>query len=128
MCRAPSTIVFLAALLSVPLSVLAHKDSSKQAPAAVSANGAPVEGGRFETGKPVLSNAVLLPTPTVSSQKSTSAYRGADRIVAAQLPGPAPGPVGRSDVGWRYIAALLGTLAIIGTIAARRYPVEKPQA
>jgi len=128
MCRAPSTIVFLAALLSVPSSVLAHKDSSKQPPAAVSTNETPVESGRFETGKLALSNAVLLPALTVSSQKVTLAYRGTDRVVAAQLPSPAPGSVGRGDMGWRYIAALLGTLAIIGTIAARRYPAEKPQA
>jgi len=128
MCRAPSTIVFLAALLSVPLSVLAHKDSSKQAPSTVFTNEAPVEGGRFETGKPALSNAVLLPVPMVSSQKVASAYRGTDRVVVVQMPGPVSSSVGRGDMGWRYIAALLGTLAIIGTIAARRYPAEKPQA
>lgn len=128
MCRTPLTIVFLAAFLSAPLPALAHEVSSTQPPLPVSSIETPVGGLRFETGKPTLPNVALLPTPTVLSQKVASVYRGTDRVVAAQPPGPAPGFFGRGETGWRYLAALLGTLAIIGTIAARRYPAEKPQA
>jgi hypothetical protein len=49
-------------------------------------------------------------------------------VVTPSASGSSAGFNDRNTSGWRYITALLGTLAIIGTIAVRRYPTGKSQA
>ncbi|MBG6078121.1 hypothetical protein IWX85_003975 [Polaromonas sp. CG_9.11] len=64
------------------------------------------------------------PSPVISS-----AYRDIDRIT----PSPAHNPAASQattwvNSEWRFTAALIGTIAIIGTIAVRRRKPGKPWA
>ena len=126
MCRAPFSIVFMAALLGVSSSVPAHKlETASMAPAAVSSLNRPSSLEHLGTDKAFHSNTVLTPTKnSASSQIIPSAYSDVDRIA----PNAALNTAATTQInsGWRYTAALLGTLGIIGTIAVRRRKPGKP--
>ena len=124
MCRAPFSIVFMAALLGASSSVPAHKlEAASMAPAAVASLNRPSSLEHLGTDKASRSNTVLSPRQnSASSQIIPSAYQDVNRI--------APNPTASTQInsGWRYTAALLGTLGIIGTIAVRRRKSGKPWA
>lgn len=128
MCRAPFSIVFMAALLGASSSVPAHKlAAASMAPAAVASLNAPSGLEHLGTDKASRSNTVLTPRQNpASSQIIPSAYRDVNRIA----PSPVLNPTATTQInsGWRYTAALLGTLGIIGTIAVRRRKPGKPWA
>lgn len=128
MCRAPFSIVFMAALLGASFSVPAHKlAAASMAPAAIVSLNGPSSLEHLGTDKASRSNAVLTPGQNpASSQIISSAYRDVDRI--ASNPALNPTATTRINSGWRYAAALLGTLGIIGTIAIRRRKPGKPWA
>ena len=122
MCRAPFSIVFSAVLLGSPLSVPAHKVAAVGlAPSTVvSDNGLSITE-RLDIDKSRKSDAVLTYRENlVSSPIVLSASGDVDRLI------PKPGfntvaiQSSQIDTKWRFIAALLGTMAIIGTIAVRR--------
>ena len=130
MCRALFTIVFMAALFGMSSSAPAHNvpAASRVHPSAASASVA----SRHEhlgTDKVTRSNTVLLAEQNpASNQITASAYRDMDRIVPDTQRNPAASQPVQDDFGWRYTVALLSTLAIIGTIAARRRKAGKPWA
>jgi len=130
MCRAPFSIVFLAALLGASSSVPAHKVAAAcmaQAPV-VSLNG-PSSLEHLGTDKAARTNTVLTPRQNLaSSQIVQSAYRDVDRIAPSPALNPTTSQTTHTNSGWRYTSALLGTLAIIGTIAVRRRKPRKPWA
>ena len=130
MCRAPFSIVFLAALLGASSSVPAHKVAAAcmaQTPVA-SLNG-PSSLEHLGTDKAARTNTVLTPRQNLaSSQIIQSAYRDVDRIAPSPALNPTASQTTQTNSGWRYTAALLGTLAIIGTIAVRRRKPRKPWA
>ena len=130
MCRAPFSIVFLAALLGASSSVPAHKVAAAcmaQTPVA-SLNG-PSSLEHLGTDKAARTNTVLTPRQNLaSSQIVQSAYQDVDRIAPSPALNPTASQTTQTNSGWRYTAALLGTLAIIGTIAVRRRKPRKPWA
>ena len=133
MCRAPFSIVFLAALLGASSSAPAHKAAvacMAQAPVAslASLNG-PSSLEHLGTDKATRTNTVLTPRQNLaSSQIIQSAYQDVDRIAPSPALNPTASQTTQTNSGWRYTAALLGTLAIIGTIAVRRLKPRKPWA
>ena len=130
MCRAPFSIVFMAALLGMSSSVPAHKTAAaSMAPAAVAGLNGPLVLEHLGTDKAARSNAVLTPKENpASSQIIASAYRDVDRMASSTAPDSTASQTTPIHSGWRYTAALLGTLAIIGTIAVRRRKPGKPWA
>ena len=130
MCRAPFSIVFMAALLGASSSVPAHKvAAASMAPAAVASLNEPSSLEHLGTDKATRSNTVLTPRQNpAASQIIPSGYRDVDRIAPSPALSSAAGQTTQVNSGWRYTAAVLGTLAIIGTIAVRRRKPGKPWA
>jgi hypothetical protein len=122
------SLVFMAALLGVPLSVPAHKVvAASSAPPVIAGLVGQPGLEHLGTEKVVRSNTVLTPQKNAASnQMIPSAYRDVDRMAPSAAPGATAIAPGNS--GWRYTAALLGTLGIIGTIAVRRRKPGKPWA
>ena len=129
MCKAPLTTLLMAALLGAASSASAHDVKAASAALPPAANPEKqVITERPGTVKAAQSNAVLLPEQIPApSPMVASAYRDVDRI-APTRPGASASPDSQKNSGWRYTAALLGTLAIIGTIAVRRRKAEMPWA
>lgn len=130
MCSAPFLIIFMAALLSASSSVQAHKVAAASvAPAAVASLNGPSSLEHLGNDKATRSNTVLTPRQNpASSQIIASGYRDVDRIASSPALSSAPSQTTQINSGWRYTAAVLGTLAIIGTIAVRRRKPGKPWA
>lgn len=130
MCRAPFSIVFLAALLGVSSSAPAHKvAAASMAPPPLASLNGPSSLEHLGTDKVARSNTVLTPRQNpASSQIIPSAYRDVDRMAPSPALDPIANQTAPLNSGWRYTAALLGTLAIIGTIAVRRRKPGKPWA
>jgi len=128
MCRATFSIVFMATLLGAPFSVPAHKVAAASiAPPPIARLNGQSSLEHLGTDKVARSNTVLTPRKNpASSQIIPSAYRDVDRTA----PSSALNPTAITPIssGWRYTAALLGTLGIIGTIAVRRRKPGKPWA
>lgn len=128
MCRAPFSTVFMAALLGASFSAPAHNSAdSSMAPVAVASIHRSSALDHLGTDKASRSNTVLTPRQDpASSQIISSDYLDVVRVA----PSPAPNPTATTQIhsGWRYTAALLGTLGIIGTIAVRRRKPGKPRA
>ena len=126
MCRAPFSTVFMAALLGASFSVPAHKSAdASMAPAAVASVNGPSGIEHLGTDKASRSNTALTPRQNpASSQITLSADLDVDRIAPSPLLNPTA--TTRTHSGWRYTAALLGTLGIIGTIAIRRRKSGQP--
>jgi hypothetical protein len=82
----------------------------------------------LDTDKAVRSTTVLTPRQQpASSPIIPSAYRDGDRITPSPALDPAASQTTtRVNSEWRFTAALLGTVAIIGTIAVRRRKPGKP--
>ena len=130
MCRAPFSIVFLAALLGASSSAPAHKAAvACMAQAPVAGLNGPSSLEHLGTDKATRTNTVLTPRQSLaSSQIIQSAYQDVDRIAPSSALNPTASQTTQTNSGWRYTAALLGTLAIIGTIAVRRLKPRKPWA
>ena len=120
----------MAALLGASFSVPAHKSAdASMAPAAVASVNGPSGIEHLGTDKASRSNTVLTPRQNpASSQIIPSGYRDVDRIAPSPVLSSAAGQSTQVNSGWRYTAALLGTLGIIGTIAVRRRKPGKPWA
>jgi hypothetical protein len=124
------SIVFMAALLGASSAVPAHKVAAAgttSSPVA-SLNG-PSNLEHLGSDKVGKKNTVLTPSQKpASSQMISSAYRDVDRIAPNPSLNSSASQAPEMNSGWRYTAALLGTLAIIGTIAVRRRQSGKPWA
>ncbi|WP_029524316.1 hypothetical protein [Polaromonas glacialis] len=120
----------MAALLGASSSVPAHKvTAASMAPAAVASLNEASSLEHLGTDKATRSNTVLTPRQNpASSQIISSGYRDVDRIAPSPEFSSAAGQTTQVNSGWRYTAAVLGTLAIIGTIAVRRRKPGKPWA
>lgn len=123
MCRAVFAIVLVVAASSLPVPALSHKVSAATMvpPSAPGADNAPGRE-RVVIDKTARSNTVLTPQKhSEAGQVAVSAFRedqpSQGGIARAFAPSTSPG---EPDPGRRYTLALWGTLAIIGTIAARR--------
>ncbi len=130
MCRASFSIVFLAVLFGVSSPVRAHKvAAASMAPSTVANLNGPSSLEHLGTNKVARSNTVLTPKQnSASSPIIPSAYRDVDRITPSPALNPAASQTTQVNSEWRFIAALLGTMAIIGTIAVRRRKPGKPWA
>jgi len=83
---------------------------------------------RLGTENAARSNAVLTSEKNPAlSQMSAPPHRDTDRI-APNPPKLSTSPDTQGNSGWRYTAALLGTLAILATIAVRRFKAGTPWA
>lgn len=129
MCRAPITTVLMAALLGAAQPAPAHKVTAASALPPAKANlDRPVTPDRTGTSRETRSNAVLTSEQNAApSQTVASAYRDIDRMAPVRTSPPA-NPAPQEDSDWRYTAAMLGTLAIIATIAVRRRKAGTPWA
>jgi len=122
-------MVLLAALLGVPSFVPAHTmAAASMAPSTVASPNGSSSLEHLDTNKTARSNTLLTPRRNpASSPMIPSAYRGIDQITPSPAIDPAASQTSTwADSGWRFTAALLGTVAIIGTIAVRRRKPGKP--
>lgn len=127
MCRTLVTIV-LGGALGASFSVSAHTVAPGLPIHPAAAVTAP-RGSECQAADQAFKSATVL-TPAlnpVPGQIVPLAYRGTDRLVsaAAQRSAASP-PEGGSNSAWRSTTAVLSTLALIGTIALRRYRAGKP--
>lgn len=127
MCRTLVTIV-LGGALGASFSVPAHTVVSGLPIHPAAAVAAP-RGSECQAADQTFKSATVL-TPALNSapaQIVPLTYRGPDRLVstAAQHSAASP-PEGTSNSAWRSTTAVLSTLALIGTIALRRYRAGKP--
>jgi hypothetical protein len=120
----------MAALLGASSAVPAHKvTAASMTSSPVGSLNEPSNLEHLGSDKVAKKNTVLTPSQKpASSEMIPSAYRDVDRIAPnPSLDSTASQPQ-EMNSGWRYTAALLGTLAIIGTIAVRRRQSGKPWA
>ena len=122
MCRAPFSIVFSAVLMGAAFHARAHESAAVglAQSTVVSHNGLSISK-RLDIDKLRKFNAVLTYKENpIQSPIVLSTSGDADRLI----PKPAFNTVSidssQNDSEWRFMAALLGTMAIIGTIAVRR--------
>lgn len=130
MCRAPFTTVLMAALLGAAFPAATHSRAAASVTPSPSADLQPATLAEpLDTGKAYRSNTVSMsPQDQLPGRLLASAYRDTDRA-APPPPTATTAKLGPGkDAGWRYSAAMLGTLAIIVTIAVRRRKAEKPWA
>lgn len=130
MCRGAFSVVVLVAFFGMSPPVLAHKaTASSMATSPVVTHN---RSSRFEdlnTDKTARSKTVLTPgSNPASSPIIPSTYRDMDRATPNAALDTATGQTPRIDSKWRFIASLLGTMAIIVTIAVRRRKPGKPWA
>lgn len=128
MCRAPFSIVFLAALFGTSLCASAQKLSSdSMAPSSFVSLNASSTFERLSTDKIARPNTLLATRQNpASSPIIASAYKNADHMALSPVSDPDASQTAQDDPEWRFIIALLGTMAIIGTIAVRRRKFGKP--
>lgn len=122
MCRALNKIVLAVAMLGASHFASAHQVAStvpvKSAPKAGASSGSECSVADM-TGK---STTVLIPAKSsVPAQIVSLSYQGADRIASVPVRHPAASEPGGNNSGWRSTTALLSTLALLGTIAFRRF-------
>ncbi|MBG6072386.1 MULTISPECIES: hypothetical protein [unclassified Polaromonas] len=128
MCRAPFSIVFSAVLLGAAFHVSAHESTAVGLAQSTvgSHNGLPISE-RLDIDKVRKSNAVLTYKENpIQSQIALSTSGDVDRLISKPAFNTASIQPYQVDSEWRFIAALLGTMAIIGTIAVRRRKPSEP--
>ncbi|NDP64969.1 hypothetical protein [Polaromonas sp.] len=120
----------MATLLGASSSVPAHKVAdASMAPSTVASFNRPSSLEHLRTDKAARSNTVLTPRQNpASSPIISSAYRDQDRTTPGPATDSAASQTTHVNSKWRFLAALLGTLGIIGTIAVRRRKPGKPWA
>lgn len=126
MCRALVTIAFGAAMMAASFSAPAHKTASSQ-PVESAAKSEALRGSECQSADiGFRSETVLVPEKNPAAGQVVSlSYRGTDRLSPVPVQTvAAASPVG-SHPSWRSTTALLSTLALIGTIALRRYKAGK---
>ena len=121
--------VLMAALLGAASTAPAHKVTAASAiPPPVANLDRPANPECLGNHKAARSNAVLTPEQNLApSQMSASAYRHGDRMEPNRTM-PPTSPAIQVNSEWRNTAALLGTLAILATIAVRRHKARTPWA
>ena len=128
MCRGPFSVVIFIAFLGVSSSVLANNMAASRVAAspAVSANGSS-SIDNTNTDKITRASTVLTSGKNASSNAIiSSAYRDSDRIAPNPSVDPALSQRPKVDSEWRFLASMLGTIAILVTIAIRRRKPGKP--
>ena len=126
MCRALVTIAFGAAMMAASFSAPAHK-AEFSLPVQSTAKSDVLRGSECHAAdNGFRSEAVLIPEKQLASGQVVSlTYRGTDRLSPVPVQSAAASSSVGSHANWRSTAALLSTLALIGTIALRRYKAGK---
>ena len=128
MCRAPFSIVFSAVLLGTAFHVPAHE----AAPVGLARSTVGSHHGlsiseRLDIDKVGKSNAVLTYKENpIQSPIVLSGSGDADRLISKPAFNTVSIQSSQIDSECRFVAALLGTMAIIGTIAVRRRKPGEP--
>ena len=121
MCRALIKIVLGAALVGASLNASAQKTEPSPPVNSTVARGTSAAVGCIPAGTACKSTTLLTPTRApISGQTDSVSYRGSDRVNPVSVQSPAAVESTDTRFSWRSIAALLSTLALIGTIALRR--------
>lgn len=128
MCRAPFSIVFLAVLLGLPLSVPAHKVAAvDRTPSTVAVHNGSSVIEHLDIDRTNKPNTVLTYKENpVLNPIILSGVRDTDRAISKPASNTPANQSPQIDSEWRFIAALLGTMAIICTIAVRRRKSGEP--
>lgn len=122
MCRALVTIAFGAAMMAASFSAPAHKTASSQPTESTAKSEASSVSECQSADISFRPEIVLVPEKNSAlGQVVSLSYRSTDRLSPAPIQPVATAlPIG-SHSSWRSTTALLSTLALIGTIALRRY-------
>ena len=126
MCRALITIVLGAVMLGASFSAPAHMVTSSLPVKPIAGLDAPPITECLVAGTTSRSTAAPISAQNpVSGQVIPLTYQGTDRVVSVPVQYPVASQSGGNNSSWRSITALLSTLALIGTIALRRYKAGK---
>ena len=130
MCRGPFSVVVFIAFLGGSSFVLANNEAASRSEVspAVSAKGS---SGIDHTNTDKITRATTVLTSGKNSPSDLllpSAYRDSDRIETKPSADPVASQTPKIDSEWRFLASMLGTLAILVTIAIRRRKPGKPWA
>ena len=121
MCRALIKIVLGAALVGASLNASAQKTEPSPPVNSTVARGILAAADCIPAGMACKSTTLLTPTRApISGQTDSVSYRGSDRVNPVSVQSPAAVESTDTRFSWRSIAALMSTLALIGTIALRR--------
>ena len=121
MCRALIKIVLGAALVGASLNASAQKTEPSPPVNSTVARGTSGTVGCIPAGTACKLTTLLTPTRApISGQTDSVSYRGSDRVNPVSVQSPAAVESTDTRFNWRSIAALMSTLALIGTIALRR--------